>query len=201
MPLAVVDIDKTLVASGFGAVLVGQPRAYAWLCRSDVPSGPDAHHRLPDTHRPDYFGPKSKGWLDRQGYPRGPVLLSTVSGFLGGSGQFKSAMLRRLRQHFTNIRIGIGDRYSDAVAYQANGLQAFWITSLPPAGDVVGLQDMDLKLIALDPHVQVVTDWKQIGAALFDGDYYPPARMRETIAQMLRETLTQPAPPEIADAR
>jgi len=60
-------------------------------------------------------------------YPAGPVLLSTVGGFLKGSGKYKTEMLRRLQVGFKKIEVGIGDKVSDAAAYHENGLKSFLI--------------------------------------------------------------------------
>jgi len=170
------------VASGFEQVLIGQARP--------MPGSPQVMRRLAEkyaiiylTHRPDYFGPKSKAWLRANDYPAGPLLLSNIGGFLGGSGRFKTRAIGRLRERFANILIGIGDKVSDARAYDDNGMRAFLILDIPESPTPGQLRETAAALASLGPRVQVVTSWSQIERAVFAGGSYPPSEARRMLEQ------------------
>ncbi len=188
-PLVVVDMDKTIVATGFHTVLIGDPEPMAGS--ADVLTKLVQTHTLVYlTHRPDYFSLKSKDWLERHHYPTGPVLLSSLSGFLKGSGQFKTEMLQQLRSRFENIQIGIGDKISDVVAYHVNGLDAFLVLQIPETKEPADWDRLADSLADVPEQVQVVTDWDQIDAALFSGASWPRSAMQRRLwdrAQVLRE--------------
>ncbi|MGB2936882.1 MAG: hypothetical protein WBD05_01585 [Phycisphaerae bacterium] len=182
-PMLIVDLDKTLVASGFEQVLLGEPEP--------MPDSPAVMKRLAErymvvylTHRPDMFGPKSKMWLREHGYPTGPLLLSDVGGFLKGSGAFKSAVLADLRRRFKGKAVGIGDKVSDAIAYHENGLQAFFILEVAEDAAPDALRRSAQSLEALPEAVQVVTGWNQIEKTVFNGLSFPPSSMRRRLREL-----------------
>jgi len=184
-PIAIVDLDRTVVASGFHTVLIGDPKP--------MPRSSDVLKRLAKTHtivylthRPDYFGPKSKSWLTEKGYPPGPVLLASVSGFLRGSAQYKSEMLKELRARFDGIEIGIGDKISDALAYHRNGLKSFLIVQFPQGQDPGPFEKMASSLGELPEQVQVVTEWNQIEGVLFAEGSFPPVQTEDRLREMAR---------------
>lgn len=171
-PIVVVDMDRTLVASGFDRVLIGAPEPMA--------KSPAVMTRLAGrytvvylTHRPDYFGPKSKAWLRQYRYPAGPVLLSSLGGFLSGSGAFKADMLGELRQRFRKIEMGIGDKVSDARAYHDNGLKAFLIIQVDPKASPEQLREQADSIAELPAAVQVVTGWDQVEQGVFEAASFP----------------------------
>lgn len=170
--IAVIDLDKTVVASGFHMVLIGDPTA--------MPRSAEILARLAKTHtivylthRPDYFGPKSKAWLKEHDYPSGPVLLASVRGFLKGSGQYKSEMLAKMRKRFKKIKIGIGDKISDAAAYHRSGLKSFLIMQMPEGDDPAVFERQADALAELHEDVQVVTGWDQIDKVIFQAASFP----------------------------
>jgi len=191
--LVIVDLDKTVVASGFHTVLIGEA--------AEMPDSPRVLARVAKgrtivylTHRPDYFGPKSKAWLKAKGFPPGPVLLSSVSGFLGGSGEYKAAAIRAMRQRFKNVEIGIGDKPSDVAAYHANGLRAFLIVQVPAGDDPAGFDALADEIAALPPAVQVVTTWGQIEKALFDGATFGPSAIEARLRKLADARRKAPPP-------
>jgi len=182
-PLVIVDMDKTIVATGFQTVLFGSPRP---MERSqEVLSRLAQDHTIVYlTHRPDLFGLKSKRWLRDNQYPPGPVLLSTIGGFLKGSGAFKSGMLEQIRRQFTNVRIGIGDKISDAQTYHEHHMRSILIVEIPKADAPQPLEALAAELDQLDPAVQVVAHWSQVGEILDGrGDYSRP-RMQEELRRL-----------------
>ena len=182
-PITIVDLDKTVVASGFHMVLFGEPR--------EMPGSQDVLKRLAEkntivylTHRPGQFGPKSKAWLLRKKFPPGPVLLAGTGEFMKGSGAYKTAAISELRSSFSNIQIGIGDKISDAAAYYDNGLKSFLIIEIPDSNKAKDFTKLADKLAPLADGVQVVTGWDQIEQALFAGRFYPHSAMQDRLRRL-----------------
>ena len=182
-PIAIVDLDKTVVASGFHRVLIGDPAPMAGSAAL-LQRLASTHTVVYLTHRPDYFGIKSKAWLKEHDYPPGPVLLSSISGFLKGSGAYKSDMLRQLKEHFERIEIGIGDKISDALAYHENSMKSFVILQIPESDDPAVYERMAAALEDLPEVIAVVTNWGQIERALFEEASFPPSALKNRLRQM-----------------
>jgi hypothetical protein len=133
---------------------------------------------------------KSKKWIKDKQYPPGPVLLSSLSGFLKGSGNFKSDMLAQLKRDFQGIEIGIGDKISDVQAYHENGLKAFLVILKIDEEKHQALEDLADALQKLPEGIQVVRDWDQLEKALFEGAVYPAFALEKYLrekAQKLRD--------------
>ena len=189
-PTMIVDLDKTLVASGFHLVLIGEPEP--------MPDSPRVMRRLAEkhsviylTHRPDYFGPKSKAWVSKYNYPTGPVLLSDVGGFFSGSAVFKTKAIQQLCSRFKNIQIGIGDKVSDANSYHENGIRAFLILGVPQAATAEQLRMLAKSLETLPDQVQVVTSWSQIENVLFKNGSSPRSEMQRELKKKADEKTPQ----------
>jgi len=200
--MVVVDLDKTVVATGFHTVLIGRatPMADSQRVLARL-AGKRTIVYL--THRPDYFSIKSKAWLREHKYPPGPLLLSTPGAFLKGSGAYKSEMLAQLRKRFRKIEIGIGDKISDAQAYHENGLKAFLILPVPEPEPAAPerLEALADELEALDDEVQVVTHWRQIEQVLFEKGSHPRSAMQKQIRKLAADARARlkaakkPSPP------
>jgi len=177
-PIAIVDLDKTLVASGFHRVLLGagaEPMEGSGVVLARLGR---THTVVYLTHRPDFLGPSSKQWLDAHGYPLGPVLTSTLGGLIEGSGTYKARQLADLAKNFKNLKVGIGDKVSDARAYADRGLTSILILPVDWADDdPEEFEDLASDLAALPEAVHVVTNWAQVSAILFEGARQPPASM------------------------
>ncbi len=189
-PAMIVDLDKTLVASGFHLVLIGEPEP--------MPDSPKVMQRLAEkhsviylTHRPDYFGPKSKAWLAKYNYPAGPVLLSDIGGFFSGSAAFKTKAIRQLCSRFKNIQIGIGDKVSDVKSYHENGIRSFLILGVPQAATADQLRILAKSLETLPDQVQVVTSWSQIENVLFGNKSFPRSEMQRKLEKKAEEKTPQ----------
>jgi hypothetical protein len=182
-PLAVVDLDKTVVASGFETVLMGNPTPMA--------RSPEVLERMARdrtivylTHRPEYFGPKSEAWLREHKFPRGPLLMSTASGFFKGSGAFKTEMIRGLKARFTKIELGIGDKASDVQAYHDNGLRGILIIQVDEKAAAENLEAQADALAPLPDAVQVVTGWDEVEQILFGGKAFPRSAMEKRLRDL-----------------
>lgn len=186
-PMAIVDLDHTVVATGFETVLLGDAKAMDDSV-AVLKALAEKNTIVYLTHRPELFGPKSKQWLAAQGYPPGPVLLSSITGFVQGSGEFKAEQLRKLRSRFKRIEIGIGDKISDARAYAENGMQSVLINlnnENQAAGDIEATVLLIQRIEDLPESVAVVRSWQQAREVLFDGAEYPPAQAVERLEKRL----------------
>jgi len=182
--LVVIDLDHTLVASSFARVLLGGAQR--------MPDSVRVTQRIAKdcgivylTDRPDLLAARSKQWLEQNDYPEGPVLLSTITNQFSGAGEFKTSKLSEVRDAYPNLKIGIGDKTSDAQAYVDNKLTAYLI----PHYDSDDLQSMrekaeEISRIRGRGRLQVVSNWQQIEAGIFAGQTYPPERF---IRQLLRQ--------------
>ncbi len=180
-PLAIIDMDHTLVASGFEAVLIGDAKPMDGSAEV-VKRLAEDHEIVYLTHRPDYFTRKSKSWLAEHGYPDGAVLLSELGQFVRGSGQFKSERIARLQRRFANVRLGIGDKFSDVLAYHERGLRAVMVFH-PAEGKVPDLRAQARRLQELPEAIDVVRTWARVAEVVFEGKRYPPERMRKIVEQ------------------
>ncbi len=185
-PIAIVDLDKTVVASSFAYVLVGKakpmPDSASVLRRLDKD-----HTIVYLTHRPDFLSHASKTWLRTHGFPRGPVLTSTLAGMVEGSGTFKTERLAALRQTFQKIQIGIGDKFSDAQAYARNGMRSVLILPVDwSEDDPEDYEEIAEEVRELPASVQIVSDWKQVSGILFRDETYPRDRMLERLRSVAR---------------
>ena len=181
-PMIIVDLDKTVVASGFQAVLVGGAEPMPGAAEVLGELGRD-HIIVYLTHWPDLFGPKSKAWLQEHGFPPGPLLLSTLQTFVKGSGAYKTGRLEDIRARFSRVEMGIGDKISDALAYHENGMQAFLILPIPDELTPAGRDDLVEQLRPLPDTIQVVQDWSQIAAFFKEDQRYPAARTIDLLQQ------------------
>jgi len=188
-PLAVVDLDKTLVASGFATVLLGGSSAEPMSGSQEVLARLAKTYTIVYlTHRPDFLGPSSKTWLDTHKYPVGPLLTSTLGGLLEGSGTFKTDRLRALKKTFPNLKVGIGDKISDAQAYAALGMTSILIPDVDWSDD--DPEDFEKKaaaLAALPESVQVAMNWAEVSAILFDGAVRPKGPVVERLRGAARD--------------
>jgi len=179
-PFVVIDLDHTVVDSSFFYVLLGRGKPMADSVRV-------THHLARRysliylTHRPDLLTHLSKTWLKKHGYPRGPLFVSKISEALGSSGKFKTASLDELRNVFTNIQIGIGDKLSDAQAYVDNNMIAYLIPHYDKEPD--DMRDMAQDILDLrDPgRLNVVSGWRQIENGIFQGQKYSPQTFAENL--------------------
>lgn len=192
-PMMIIDLDKTLVASGFDAVLMGEAEPF--------PHGQAVMEQLAGeyqvvylTDRPDYLVRRSRQWLQEHRFPSGPLLTKSRESSLS-SGQFKSRRLGQLKESFPNIRFGVGNIISDAVVYHDNGLQPFLLI---PTNDLTPQQ---LRVVAnqlekAPADTQVIGDWQDLPAVLAGkADYSRPA-VQQALRRLADERAsTQPTRP------
>jgi hypothetical protein len=186
-PLAVVDLDRTVVASNFASVLMGdaKPMAGASLVLERLAK---THTIVYLTHRPDFLGALSRQWLAANHFPSGPVLTSTLGGLMAGSPAYKNARIEAIRQTFKNLAVGIGDKMSDAKVYADNGIKAILILQVDWAGDKAErYEKLALELAGLPDSVQVVTNWSQVADALFNKAVFLKQDMEKRLRDVARD--------------
>jgi len=166
----VIDLDHTVVASGFFRVLVGGAKP--------MPGAAEVIKELRRrysviylTHRPALLTVKSKGWLIGNGFPRAPLLVAALRD-LPSSGKFKTAKIEALRKQYPNVALGIGDKLSDSEAYVANGLRAYLIPHYD-RDDAKDCRKMAAAIRRLHKDVQVVDSWAEVREGVFRGKAFP----------------------------
>jgi len=186
----VIDLDHTVVDSSFFHVLLGNPTPMAGSV--DVAKRiSESYSIIYLTHRPDLLARKSKDWLARHKYPDGPLLVSELRDAFGDSGKFKTAKLKAVKKSYGNVKIGIGDKLSDAQAYVDNGLIAYLIPHYKEKPD--DMQKMAGSIRKLDGRgrLNVVDGWREIEMGVFKGRKYNPSayagRLDRRAKQLARE--------------
>ena len=172
-PMVLIDLDHTLVASSFFRVLFGeaQPMADSVEVTGRIAAKYTVVYL---THRPEQMARRSKLWLARYGYPAGPVLMSRFGQAIGSSGAYKAARIGDLRKVHKAVRVGIGDKLSDAQSYVDNGMTAVLIPHYKEKPkDMRKLAD-EIGALRGKGRLQVVGNWRQVEAGLLRGASFPP---------------------------
>lgn len=174
--IIIVDIDKTLVASSFDEVLAGTAQP--------MPDSKEALHELAKdntvlylTLRLDYFGPKTKQWLDQQGYPPGPLWVARFHGLFQGNRDYRRSRIQQLRTTYARVHTGFGDKISDAVAYLANEMTAVLLIRPEKLDEPDDLRELADAVAALPQRVIVVSGWRQARDGLNGSEKFTPHRM------------------------
>ncbi len=122
-PILAVDIDHTIAQTDIKQLMTrGQVDRSAPL-----PGAPEVLGELASdyyilylTSRPRFLIDKTREWLDCRGFPAGPVVVPMRKRDLVYPFGYKHRTLDLLRQQWPDLRIGIGDSYSDLEAYAAS---------------------------------------------------------------------------------
>ncbi len=189
--VVICDLDRTLVQSGFERVLAGLAKPFD--------HAGDVLWRLVDerkmcviylTHRPDFFDASSRMWLRKNKFPPGPLFTSDLKGLIGGSGSFKTGEISRLKQKFPNLRLAIGDKYSDIAAYVENKVPSMLIPHIKWSKDKRKYwQELLRNMKGIRSDVPVCRNWFEIEEAIFKKAKFPPSRMIDKIKEMVRTTI------------
>ena len=184
-PFVVIDLDHTVVDSSFFRVLLGggKPMTDSVNITKKIAQ---KYSLIYLTHRPDLMTLTSKSWLRNHGFPPAPLLVSELKQALGSSGDFKSAKIAELQKSFPNLKIGIGDKLSDAQAYVDNGMTAYLIPHYrQKPGDMLEMA-LHIRNLQDRGRLQVVSGWRQIDAGIFHGKKYPPAAFADWLEKQAR---------------
>ena len=137
LPALVVDIDDTVTDGGFWYSV----RLFLGIFPYDAPQLAGASETLAAlserysimflTARDDFVDGRTLEWLDRNGFPRAPVIFSS-SVLLGheAKADYKSATIRELRRRGMDRRgtsYGIGDKASDIIAYSRSSMRSILV--------------------------------------------------------------------------
>lgn len=185
--IVVIDLDHTVVDSSFARVLLlGNARPMRGSVRVTGRIA-KTYGIVYLTHRPDLLTRKSKDFLIRHGYPAGPLLVSTLRQAFGDSGTFKTGRLSALTESFPRVRIGIGDKSSDAASYVRNGLTAYLLPHYDPE-DPEQMREIARQIEDLpDGDLHVVSGWDEVEAGIFSDKEFPP---REYADYLRRRAVT-----------
>ncbi|MBN1513489.1 MAG: hypothetical protein JXB13_15845 [Phycisphaerae bacterium] len=159
-PILVVDVDHTvantrtrdlLSLSGTeqSQPLPDAPEVLRELARS--------FHVVYLTGRPRELIPKTREWLQRCGFPAGPLLTWDMDRHPWSQADFKRERIHDLQDHFDAVRIGIGDRGYDRKAYSKRKLFTIMLDDDSPkrVNNVVYLPDWSAirELFARNPQL------------------------------------------------
>jgi len=171
----VIDLDHTVVDSSFFRAMFGRARPMVDSVRVTRKIA-GRYSIIYLTHRPDLLTRTSKSWLTAHRYPFGPLMVSQLKDAFGDSGKFKTGKLKSIRRSFPRVKIGIGDKISDAQAYVDNGLVAYLIPHYKKD------KPKDLRKMARKiektrgrGRLQVVSGWVEIERGIFGKAKYTPA--------------------------
>ena len=159
-PILVVDVDHT----------VADTRVRDLLTRSGtetsqpMPDAPEVLRELAQsfhvvylTTRPRELIPKTREWLQRHGFPAGPLLAWDVDRHSWSPRDYKRERLDDLQDAFAAVNIGIGDRSHDRKAYSKQKLFTIMLDRDSPkrVNDVVYLPDWSAvrELFARNPQL------------------------------------------------
>jgi hypothetical protein len=119
--------------------------------------------------------------------PPGALLVRKMAQACGDSGEYKTARLAELKESFHNLKIGIGDKVSDAQACLENGLETYLIPHYDD-DDPEDLRDMarETPLLTVCGPVQVVGNWGQIEQGIFAGKKYPAKRFAQWLDEQAK---------------
>jgi hypothetical protein len=183
-PMIVVDLDKTVVASGFAAVMAGQPKAMAGAAQI-MKRLAERYTIVYLTQRPGVFGPESKAWLHDNGFPPGAMILAETPQLLQGNEPYKREAIRGLTRRFRKIEFGLGDRPSDAHAYAENGLRPILIVMPDASATAEELRRLagDVESLRAD----AVRNWDQAGEVILHGKRFPRGPVADELRRLAVE--------------
>jgi hypothetical protein len=152
-PILISDIDHTISDASSVNVLLKH--------NSKIPQLKDADKILTDlakeyqivylTARDDTFLTKTKDWFTYFSFPKAPIFFRGYNSKWSEAsdhGLYKTLLIKKLRESFHNILIGVGDKPHDIKAYLENGLRAFYI----------GKEDRDI----IPNEASIVDSWYEI---------------------------------------
>ena len=170
--IVAVDVDDTISHTDYSGL---------FITRFDTTSPAFAHsprvvqemarryHIIYVSARPRWLMEKTRIWLDRAGFPPGPVLHAPGFGGCFRQGHYKDKSLAAFQREFPSLLVGIGDKWQDDYAYGNRRM----------LGVILGGPNSKYR-----PHVVVAHDWRGIGE-FFErhGDTLADARQLSTLFQ------------------
>lgn len=185
-PLVVVDLDYCVFASRAKRVWLGSAKPMPGSISALVQIA-RTYPVVYLTRSPDELSPPTRHWLDRTGYPQGPVLLAGASAPTKDARQYKSARLSDLRRSFPALKAGVLRKDTDAETYAGRGITAFLLAD-EDEDDPDDLRKDAREIRRLAPGINVVAHWQEVAAGLLQGRRHSPeafARRLERRADLI----------------
>lgn len=124
-PILVADIDDTLCQTQEGLLIGISYDDYS----KPLPGAPEAMRELAKsfkivylTARPREVLPKTRRWLENNGFPEGPVFTWDIDSDPWSQLKYKNLRLDQLTEKFNEMTLGIGNTTNDLTAYRDHGL-------------------------------------------------------------------------------
>lgn len=150
-PAIAVDIDETLSLSEYINIIWGDG-----LGSRALPGSAEGVQQLAKDYqiiyysiRPRFMYDRTRKWLEKKGFPDGPIIFTDSFHAAFHQTERKRRMLADLRSRWPNVEIGIGDKLTDVVACNDNQMLPIIVNSLLPK---------------FKQHAIVVRDWKTLVA-------------------------------------
>lgn len=204
-----VDIDETISTTNYADLLLtpnddgsrpirGSREALVALAKD--------YHIVYVTARPRFLLDRSRNWLNKYGFPAGPLITSQSWEEWRDQTRFKRDALARLRRQWPNLLIGIGDKRVDVDAYSGNGMLTLIVNESDPGqygGRAVTLRDWPSLARYFTEHRELFGHPARLAARIDSNGRLAPQRegvagrspaMEQNRPQVLR-TPTSPVPP------
>jgi hypothetical protein len=94
----------------------------------------------------------TRDWLERRGFPPGPLFCWNMFESPLSPRDYKAKVLRSIQSQWTDLAWGVAGSLSDVEVYRASGVQPIWYAPSLPA--------------ELPPDVPWESDWRAIGARI-----------------------------------
>jgi hypothetical protein len=121
--IVAVDIDDTLSLTNYASLMIGArdrgSRPYRGAVAAMNALARD-YHIVYVTARPRFMLERTRQWLQAQGFPAGPLVVSASWAEWRNQSAYKRRALANLRKQWPNLLIGIGDKRGDVDAYVGN---------------------------------------------------------------------------------
>ncbi len=142
-----VDVDHTIAETDYEGVLLDDVDTKT----TTIPGSVEAlnalsrkFHVMYVTARPNFLYDETRRWLKMHGFPQAPLVMGSSTSDLVDQAELKKDLLGWRREHLPNLLIGIGDKASDAEAYDAVGMLSILLTPVeeePEAANVFVMPD------------------------------------------------------------
>jgi len=148
-PAIAVDIDETLSLSQYINIIWGDG-----LVSKPLPGSPEGVRQLAKEYqiiywsiRPRFMYERTRKWLEKYGFPDGPMLFTDSFHAAFHQTERKRVMLKELREKWPNVRIAVGDKLADVVSCHDTGILPVIVNPLVPK---------------FKQHAIVVRDWNTL---------------------------------------
>lgn len=166
-PLVVVDLDHAIVASRARREWLGQNKAITGAAAALAAIG-QRHPIVYSTSHTDELAQATRNWLDRSGFPAGPILLDTTT-----ADPFKSAAPGILTGQFPRTRAAVTHKTEEAEAWAARGVPTYLLLKIDE-DDYKDLRKAARDVRRLPRGISPVTAWNQVQDGLLRNVQYSP---------------------------